>query len=600
MSCDRWFLPYIRLPLADEKSSQIPRIDISAPANAIDYHPALLAHADDNNNGGSSSSAPVAAPTPTVQVVHVAQPTTAFTGSSSKDHAFVDGLDSDSDSELSELSDDSLSDDSFESDDDDEESLDFQAMSQAEQAEHECFGEEYTGPVLSEDEASRMLVVMAHASTCPCNHKLTRHRDVCRSTKFMMLHVRDCPGTTASFDVCPFPWCRKVKHLLYHLVSCETPESCRICSPSHLSESLKNLSGLNKFRVKKHRQRMMSALKARNSTTKPKGAPAPDIGPVAMRAIPKKPPDAAKSVKKAIPIIPAAAVGAVVMAKQKTQEPMQVAKPKSTTIKSTAVHPVPSAVQSDVAQFLTTPKPIPSVKEESGGIHMDTNNNPATYLAAPTAPSVQTVPDSKLDMAFSTSIRPNNAVFDRSDARSPEQDLTPAPGLVSTASVLDVPQKQLYAAEIAPTTNPAACGTAVADVTNGGSSLSGAQDAPSDAVSGRLAFHALDNVPVEEEGIQVATRMAQYVSNPMHDAPVTEYPATPDVEDAKVHAPIPSSDKGDHIDNSQAIDGSEMSRVKANVQQGNAQMDTIEKDSEVSISNAMASRPSSGALEIAC
>jgi TAZ zinc finger len=64
----------------------------------------------------------------------------------------------------------------------------------------------------------------------------------------MMLHVRDCPGTTASFDVCPFPWCRKVKHLLYHLVSCSDPTTCSICSNVNLNRNMRNLQGLNYHR----------------------------------------------------------------------------------------------------------------------------------------------------------------------------------------------------------------------------------------------------------------------------------------------------------------------------------------------------------------
>jgi peptidoglycan hydrolase-like protein with peptidoglycan-binding domain len=537
-------------------------------------------------------------------VVHVAQPPVSFTGSSNKDHTFVDGLDSDSDSELSELSDDSLSDDSLESDDDDEESLDFQAMSLAEQAEHECFGEEYTGPVLSEEDASRMLVVMAHASTCPCHHKLTRHRDVCKSAKFMMLHVRDCPGTTASFDVCPFPWCRKVKQLLYHLVSCETPESCRICSPSHLSESLKNLSGLNKFRAKKHRQRMMAALKARNSTAKPKGAPAQDVAPVAQRAGPRKVSEVAKSVKaKAIPIIPAAAVGVTTTAKQNTREQaMPVAKPKTTTTKSPPVHPVPMAAKSDLAPCLTTTMPIPAINEDSRRINEDSNNNSAKQLVAPPAPLAQMVPDSKLAMAFSTSIRPHTSVFDGSDDLSPAQDLTPVDSLVlvATATAVALPQRQLVAADIVSTTNPGTAGNAVTVVTDKGATISGAVVAPAEAASGRTAVPPMEYVPDDKESVQVTSHVSPNVTNSVA-TPATEYPATTsDSEVAKLHVPLSSSEKDDRMESSQPIDDREMSRMKTEAQNANVQMEINEKEDEVSISNAMASRPSSGALKIAC
>ncbi len=85
-------------------------------------------------------------------------------------------------------------------------------------------------------------------------HKDPKTRAVCTSMKYMMLHVRDCPGTTSSYDICPFPWCRKTKHLLYHLVSCGAPDQCKICSPEHLTPQLKQLRGLNGFRRKKQKE----------------------------------------------------------------------------------------------------------------------------------------------------------------------------------------------------------------------------------------------------------------------------------------------------------------------------------------------------------
>lgn len=72
----------------------------------------------------------------------------------------------------------------------------------------------------------------------------------------MMLHVRDCPGTTSLFDVCPFPWCRKVKHLLHHLVTCQEQEYCSICSPTDLTPSFLALRGLNEHRFKKRREQL--------------------------------------------------------------------------------------------------------------------------------------------------------------------------------------------------------------------------------------------------------------------------------------------------------------------------------------------------------
>jgi hypothetical protein len=76
-----------------------------------------------------------------------------------------------------------------------------------------------------------------------------------------MLHVRDCPGTTALFDVCPFPWCRKVKHLLHHLVTCQEQEYCSICTPTDLSPSLTVLQGLNEHRFKGLRDQLAAHAK---------------------------------------------------------------------------------------------------------------------------------------------------------------------------------------------------------------------------------------------------------------------------------------------------------------------------------------------------
>jgi hypothetical protein len=82
----------------------------------------------------------------------------------------------------------------------------------------------------------------------------------------MMLHVRDCPGTTSSYDVCPFPWCRKVKHLLFHLVSCTRPQSCEICAPAEIDSNWHALKNLNDHRLKKFRERLTAQWKDRAAT----------------------------------------------------------------------------------------------------------------------------------------------------------------------------------------------------------------------------------------------------------------------------------------------------------------------------------------------
>lgn len=93
------------------------------------------------------------------------------------------------------------------------------------------------------------------------SHKNAGHQELCRSTKYMMLHVRDCPGTTATFDVCPFPWCRKVKHLLYHLVTCSDTNTCMLCSSLQLSRNMRHLHGLNRHRGEKYHAAIVARAK---------------------------------------------------------------------------------------------------------------------------------------------------------------------------------------------------------------------------------------------------------------------------------------------------------------------------------------------------
>ena len=77
------------------------------------------------------------------------------------------------------------------------------------------------------------------------------------------------------FDVCLFPWCRKVKHLLHHLVTCQEQEYCSICSPTDLTPNFSALRGLNEHRFNKLRERLSAKaqitadVRAKASYTKP-------------------------------------------------------------------------------------------------------------------------------------------------------------------------------------------------------------------------------------------------------------------------------------------------------------------------------------------
>jgi len=257
------------------RKSQIPRIDITAVANQIEYHPALLAHAEEGagGGGGMASSTPV----PPMSAIHHVN-TSHATVKGYPNQALPQnpklscypGSDSEDESDLSELSDaGDLSDASL----DDSGVDDDTPLTDGELAELELFGKEYEGPKLTPDHASRLLVLMGHAQTCPGRHKSVKHRDCCNSVKYLMLHARDCPGTTSSFDVCPYPWCRKVKHLMYHLVACPRPKDCAICSPIALSNNLQNLIGLNTHRRKKHKERMKAVMAAAAAAAKAKPPP---------------------------------------------------------------------------------------------------------------------------------------------------------------------------------------------------------------------------------------------------------------------------------------------------------------------------------------
>lgn len=138
---------------------KVPRLDISAPANAIEYHPALLVHAEE---GGNSGGGAVTGP----GVMHINPSHIPSSAAFPMNRRYpVLPSDSDSGSDLSDLSDGDLSDDSLDSDFEEMESIG--TLSPAEQAENETFGAEYAGPKLTEDEHARLLVLMSHASTCP-------------------------------------------------------------------------------------------------------------------------------------------------------------------------------------------------------------------------------------------------------------------------------------------------------------------------------------------------------------------------------------------------------------------------------------------------
>ncbi|KAG7353113.1 TAZ zinc finger domain protein [Nitzschia inconspicua] len=323
------------------RKMQIPRLDIAAPANAIEYHPALLAHVEDNS-GNSTNSSAASCSNPN----QATAPAPELGAPDGKNDPVNDALESGSDTDLSELSDDDMSLGSLNTDDSES---DFQSMSPAEQAEHETFGSEYNGPCLPDEHANRLLILMGHASTCPCQHRSHQHQEICKSTKYMMLHVRDCPGTTATLDVCPFPWCRKVKHLLYHLVSCQDPDACQICSQNYVSKNMKDLVGLNAHRMKRYRQKMIAAAKAAMEASRTKPASSSKQSPTGTGLCGSKTNAARSLVPVApapVPLAPLAKGGKETCLSKKTDAPRASATTTASDPKTSTRTPGSTRVQS--------------------------------------------------------------------------------------------------------------------------------------------------------------------------------------------------------------------------------------------------------------
>ena len=108
----------------------------------------------------------------------------------------------------------------------------------------EYFGSGIDG-LLEREEASKLLVLMCHARTCTGVHKSAKHAEICKSTKFLMLHIRDCNGVDIHGRQCRFPWCLPCKRMLQHLTHCYDPTTCSVCNPWSLPSSFAQLRNLN-------------------------------------------------------------------------------------------------------------------------------------------------------------------------------------------------------------------------------------------------------------------------------------------------------------------------------------------------------------------
>jgi hypothetical protein len=115
--------------------------------------------------------------------------------------------------------------------------------------EREAFGA--GEDMFTREEAAKLFVLMCHARACTGTHKHPQHAGVCRSTKFLMLHLRDCPGSDLSGRDCKMPWCKAGKRMLDHLSHCHAGLECDVCNPravSLLCPSLAQLKRVNEER----------------------------------------------------------------------------------------------------------------------------------------------------------------------------------------------------------------------------------------------------------------------------------------------------------------------------------------------------------------
>jgi len=111
--------------------------------------------------------------------------------------------------------------------------------------ERDVFGGE---GLFSYEEGAKLLALMCHARTCTGLHKSAQHAAVCKSTKFLMLHIRDCSSNDFQSCLCKLPWCKPGKRMLEHLTHCYDSNSCIVCSPTNLPEAYVQLRAISASR----------------------------------------------------------------------------------------------------------------------------------------------------------------------------------------------------------------------------------------------------------------------------------------------------------------------------------------------------------------
>ena len=140
---------------------QIPKLDITAPANDIDYHPALLSQEDNPKVSKPSPSIAAVGPQPSQTVRYINRPSP---------HAVKSFSLSDSEVSFTDESDGEGGGGKYDESSEEEETSydnDMDSVTREDRAEREEFGQEYKGETLTEDQSRRLLVLIEHASICP-------------------------------------------------------------------------------------------------------------------------------------------------------------------------------------------------------------------------------------------------------------------------------------------------------------------------------------------------------------------------------------------------------------------------------------------------
>lgn len=137
---------------------QIPKLDISIPANEIDYHPALLSSDDGKAVKREVTAGPHATHT-TVKYIH--RPPS---------HAKKSFSLSDSEVSFTDESDGEGVGGNYDESSEEEDTAydnDMDSVTREDRVEKEEFGHDFKGETLTEDQSKRLLVLIEHASICP-------------------------------------------------------------------------------------------------------------------------------------------------------------------------------------------------------------------------------------------------------------------------------------------------------------------------------------------------------------------------------------------------------------------------------------------------